>query len=197
VTKRIFDLFFSFFGLIILSPFFLIISSLIPIDSRGPILFKQSRVGYKGKLFNLLKFRTMVRDADNKPTRLTTKNDSRITRLGKILRKYKIDELPQLLNVLKGDMSIVGPRPELPEYVELFRDDYDEILKVKPGITDAASIKFRNESELLDDSENTEKTYVNQILPQKIELYQEYVKNRTLFSDLRLICLTIFHLTKK
>jgi len=139
----------------------------------------------------------MVKDAGKKGIKLTSSHDSRITKIGKILRKYKIDELPQLINVLKGEMSFVGPRPELPEYVELFRKDYDYILNVKPGITDFASIKFRDESKLLMNSKKAEKIYTKEILPQKIELYKKYIKERSFSLDIYLIFLTLFYLIKK
>lgn len=195
--KRIFDLFLSFIGLIILSPLFLIVSILIKLDSQGPILFKQVRVGHKWKHFYLYKFRTMVKDAEKKGIKLTSINDPRIIKIGRLLRKYKIDELPQLINVLKGEMSFVGPRPEVPEYVQLFRDSYDYILKVKPGITDFASIKFRNESNLIKNGEVAENIYINEILSQKIELYEKYAKERSFSLDLRLVFLTLFYLIKK
>ena len=146
IRKRIFDIFFSILGLILLSPLLLVVSIFIKIDSKGSIFFKQLRVGQGGKQFFTYKFRTMVQDAEKRGARLTSAKDSRITTAGKILRKYKIDELPQLINVLKGEMSFVGPRPELPEYVDLFREEYEIILRVKPGITDIASIKYLDES---------------------------------------------------
>lgn len=197
VSKRIFDFFFSTLGLILFSPLFIVIPILIKIDSRGPAIFKQLRVGQNGKLFYAYKFRSMIQNADKKGVRLTRADDLRITTVGKILRKYKIDELPQLINVLKGEMSFVGPRPELPEYVDLFREEYEIILRVKPGITDIASIKYLDESELMKDNDSAEQVYVNDILPQKIELYKRYVENRSLSLDLYLIILTLFSLGKK
>jgi len=196
-VKRIFDLFFSFSALFFLPPLFVVVSILIKFDSQGSIIFKQSRVGYKGKRFYLYKFRTMVKDAGKKGIKLTSSHDSRITKIGRLLRKYKIDEIPQLINVLKGEMSFVGPRPEVPEYVELFRKDYDYILNAKPGITDFASIKFRDESILIKNSENAEDIYIKEILPQKIELYKKYVKERSFLLDLYLILLTLFYIIKK
>ena len=197
IRKRIFDIFFSILGLILLSPLLLVVSIFIKIDSKGSIFFKQLRVGQGGKQFFTYKFRTMVQDAEKRGARLTSAKDSRITTAGKILRKYKIDELPQLINVLKGEMSFVGPRPELPEYVDLFREEYEIILRVKPGITDIASIKYLDESELMKDDDSAEKVYVNDILPQKIELYKRYVEKRSLSLDLYLIILTLFSLGKK
>ena len=139
----------------------------------------------------------MVKNAEKKGIKLTSMNDPRITRIGRMLRKHKIDEFPQLINVLKGEMSFVGPRPELPDYVALFKEDYEYILKVKPGITDSASIKFRNESELMKGGKEVENIYIKEILPQKIELYIKYVEERSFFSDIHLIFLTLFYLIKK
>jgi len=196
-VKRIFDLFFSLSGLIFLHPLFVVISILIKFDSQGPVFFKQLRVGYKGGRFYLYKFRTMAKDVRKKEIKLSSINDPRITKIGRLLRKYKIDELPQLINVLKGEMSFVGPRPELPDYVELFRIDYEYILNAKPGITDFASIKFRDESKLIKNSENAEDIYTKEILPQKIELYKKYIKERSFSLDIYLIFLTLFYLIKK
>ena len=197
IIKRIFDLFLSSIGLIILSPLFFFISILVKLDSKGPIFFKQVRIGYKWKKFYVCKFRTMIENAEKVGERLTSNNDIRITKIGRLLRKYKIDEFPQLINVFKGEMSFVGPRPELPEYVEVFRNDYDYILKVKPGITDFASIKFRDESKLINNSKNAENIYINEILPKKIKMYKKYVKNNSLKLDIYLIILTIFYIIKK
>ncbi len=197
VSKRIFDIFFSFIWLIILSPLFLLISFVIKLGSKGPVFFKQERIGHERKHFYLYKFRTMIKNAETTGIRLTSNNDPRITRIGRMLRKFKIDELPQLINVLKGQMSFVGPRPELPEYVELFKKDYDYILRVKPGITDFASIEFRAESTLLKSPKDAKNVYINEILPQKIELYKKYVRERSFLLDLRLILLTLLYLIKK
>ncbi len=139
----------------------------------------------------------MIKNAEEEGIKLTSSNDPRIIKIGKFLRKHKIDEFPQLINVFKGEMSFVGPRPELPEYVDLFKEDYNNILEVKPGLTDFASIKFRNESALIKNSKDAEKIYTNEILPQKIVLYKKYVKDRSFSLDLYLILLTLFHLIKK
>jgi len=139
----------------------------------------------------------MVKDAEKKGIKLTSSSDSRITKVGRFLRKYKIDEYPQLINILKGEMSFVGPRPEVPEYVELFRGDFDYILQMKPGITDFASIKYRNESNLIKNGHNAENIYINEILTQKIQLYKKYVKERSFSLDLKLIFFTLFYLIKK
>jgi len=197
LIKRIFDLIFSFIGLLILSPLFFVIPILIKSDSSGPIIFKQARVGLMGKRFLLYKFRTMVKDAEKKGIKLTSSSDSRITKVGRFLRKYKIDEYPQLINILKGEMSFVGPRPEVPEYVELFRGDFDYILQMKPGITDFASIKYRNESNLIKNGHNAENIYINEILTQKIQLYKKYIKERSFSLHLKLIFFTLFYLIKK
>jgi len=194
MSKRIFDLLFSVISLIILFPLFFFISILVKLDSRGPIFFKQVRIGYKWKKFYVYKFRTMIEDAEKAGERLTRNNDRRITKIGRLLRKYKIDEFPQLINVFKGEMSFVGPRPELPEYVEVFRNDYDYILKVKPGITDFASIKFQDESKLIENSEEAENIYLNKILPQKIKLYKKYVMEHSFLLDLYLISSTLLHI---
>jgi len=136
----------------------------------------------------------MIKEAEKTGKRLTSNNDTRITKIGRLLRKYKIDEFPQLINVFKGEMSFVGPRPELPEYVKLFRNDYNYILKVKPGITDFASIKFRDESKLIENSEEAENIYLNKILPQKIKLYKKYVREHSFLLDLYLISSTLLHI---
>lgn len=192
MTKRFFDIFFSTIGLIILSPLFLVVAVLIKFDSRGPVFFRQARVGINFREFNIYKFRTMVNNASNKGPQITVGGDSRITRVGKVLRRYKIDELPQLLNVLTGDMSLVGPRPEVKKYVELFRSDYENILRVRPGITDPASIMYSNEESMLSFSENWEDDYIRKILPQKIKLSSRYVcSNKNLLSEINIILKTI------
>lgn len=196
VFKRIFDIGASFFGLVILSPILLLIAIFIKIDSKGPIFFKQQRVGKNKKVFEIYKFRTMVTDADKIGKQITIGNDSRITNVGKFIRKCKLDELPQLLNVLRGEMSLVGPRPEVPRYVDLYDEYQIQILLVQPGITDYASIKFKNESELLGKSENPERVYIDEIMPAKIELNLLYIKNISLLEDLKLIFNTILAILK-
>lgn len=191
--KRAFDFIFSFIGLILLSPIFLIISLLIALSSKGGVFYKQTRVGKDNIDFKVYKFRSMIVDADKKGLLSIGKDgrDPRITKIGYILRKYKLDELPQLINVLKGDMSLVGPRPEVRKYVDLYDDNQKEILKVKPGITDIASITFRNENDLLSQNPNPERYYIQEIMPKKISLSLEYVKTRTLIKDIKLIFKTI------
>ena len=174
-----------------LSPFFVVVAILIKLDSRGPAFFKQNRVGRGFRPFLIYKFRTMVRDAPNKGGPITFGEDLRITRIGRFLRKIKIDELPQLINVLKGEMSIVGPRPEVRRYVELFREDYQQILTMRPGLTDLASLKYRNEAAILGSSHDPEEMYVKHILPEKISLGKEYVRRSSLIFDLTLIFKTL------
>ncbi|MCU9810322.1 sugar transferase [Paraclostridium sp. AKS81] len=194
--KRIFDIGASFFGLVILSPILLLIAIFIKIDSKGPVFFKQQRVGKNKKVFEIYKFRTMVTDAEKIGKQITIGNDSRITNVGKFIRKCKLDELPQLLNVLRGEMSLVGPRPEVPRYVDLYDEYQEQILLVKPGITDYASIEFRNENEILGGSINPEKTYISEVMPVKIDLNLKYIKKISLIEDIHLILKTISVLGK-
>lgn len=196
LIKRIFDFTVSLIGIVIISPILLVISILIKLDSKGPILFKQIRVGKNGKPFKIFKFRTMVVDAEKKGMQITVGSDSRITKSGLVLRKTKLDELPQLFNVLTGEMSFVGPRPEVPRYVEMYDENQKSILKVRPGITDLASIKYRNENDLLAKSLDPEATYINEIMPKKIELNIEYLKNMSVLYDLKLIIRTVLVVIK-
>lgn len=191
MRKRIFDLFFSIIGLMILMPLFFIISVWIKMDSSGPILFRQARIGRFGKPFRIFKFRTMIADAESRGPQITAGDDPRITRAGSFLRRYKLDELPQLLNVFIGDMSIVGPRPEVPRYVEMFHDQYKDLLAVKPGLTDYAAIEFRDEEKVLNQYANPEDGYIKEILPKKIELYQKYLLERNLKTDIKVVLLTL------
>lgn len=196
VFKRIFDIVASFCGLFILSPILLVIAILIKIDSKGPVFFKQQRVGKNKKVFKIYKFRTMVTDAEKIGKQITIGNDIRITNVGKIIRKCKLDELPQLINVLRGEMSLVGPRPEVPKYVELYDEYQEQILLVKPGITDYASVEFRNENETLGYSINPEKTYIEDVMPSKIDLNMKYIKNISLIEDFKIIIITVLALIK-
>jgi lipopolysaccharide/colanic/teichoic acid biosynthesis glycosyltransferase len=189
--KRLFDLLASLAGLLLLSPLLLIAALLIKLESKGPILFKQNRIGKGFRSFWIYKFRTMVHQQPGTGRSITVGDDPRITKVGRWLRKTKIDELPQLLNVLKGDMSLVGPRPELPQYVELFRTDYAEILRIRPGITDLASLKYHDEAALLEQFEDPEAEYCARILPDKISLAKEYVRRSSLLFDLGLIVKTL------
>lgn len=188
--KRLFDIVASFCGIVILFPLIVIVSILIKLTSKGPVLFKQVRVTKNGRLFKIYKFRTMRENSEG-DKQITVGNDSRITGVGHILRKTKLDELPQLFNVLKGEMSLVGPRPEVPKYVELYTEEQREILKVSAGITDYASIYFSNESELLGEAENPEEFYIKKIMPYKIELNKKYIKEIGIVTDIKLIILTI------
>ncbi len=188
MVKRLFDILFSAGALIVLTPLMLAVALWIKIDSPGPVLFRQTRVGRGGKLFNILKFRSMRVDAAARGPQLTVGDDPRITRAGAWLRKYKIDEFPQFINVVLGDMSLVGPRPEVPRYVSLYPAAVrDLVLSVRPGITDTASIAYRDESDILRGSADPERAYVEQVLPAKLELSQRYVRERSLAGDLAII----------
>jgi len=191
VIKRAFDLIASASGLLLVSPLFCLIAVLIKLNSQGPVFFRQERIGRHFRPFLIYKFRTMVADASGKGGPITIGDDPRITRVGRFLRGAKLDELPQLINVLKGDMSFVGPRPEVKKYVDLFAQDYAEILKVRPGITDLASLHFRDEATLLGHATNPEEEYVQRILPQKIRLGKEYLKRSSFSFDLSLILKTV------
>lgn len=196
IIKRIFDIVASLGGLIILSPMLIIVAICIKLDSKGPVFFKQKRVGKNKKIFEIYKFRTMVTDAEKLGKQITVGNDSRITRVGKFIRKCKLDELPQLINVVKGEMSLVGPRPEVPRYVELYDEYQEQILLVQPGITDYASIEYRNENDILGNSSNPEETYIEEIMPTKIELNMKYIRNISLIEDIKLILATILAILK-
>lgn len=189
--KRLFDFVFSLIGLLILSPVLIILSFCVVIDSRGGIFFKQVRVGKEGRDFFLFKFRTMFSNSDKKGLLTVGIRDSRITRIGYYLRKFKLDELPQLLNVLLGDMSLVGPRPEVRKYVELYNKEQLVVLSVKPGITDYASIEYANENELLGKSDNPNKLYIEEIMPAKLMLNMKYIANPGILTDIKIIFLTI------
>ena len=195
MLKRIFDITLSLFGLIILLPFMLIIAILIKIDSKGHVFFKQVRVTKNGKEFKIFKYRTM-RVGSDKYSQITVGKDDRITKIGSFLRKYKLDEIPQLINVLIGDMSLVGPRPEVPKYVALYTDEQKEILKVRAGITDYASIEFSNENDLLASEEDPEKAYIKKVMPKKIELNKKYISEISMLTDIKIILLTIKKILK-
>jgi lipopolysaccharide/colanic/teichoic acid biosynthesis glycosyltransferase len=189
--KRAFDVVAAGSCLAFLSPVFVLVALLIKLDSPGPVFFRQERVGRFFTSFFIWKFRTMVPDADKRGGLLTSSGDARITRVGKYLRKVKLDELPQLWNVLVGDMSLVGPRPEVQKFVSLFKHDYERILTVRPGITDLASLAYRNEEEILARSAEPEKLYIDTVLPVKLRLSLEYVERRGFWFDLCLIGRTI------
>lgn len=191
MIKRCFDIFASFIGLLLLSPFFIIIAIVIIVDSRGGVFYKQVRVGKNNQDFKLFKFRSMSTGSDKKGLLTVGGRDSRITRSGYFIRKYKLDELPQLLNVLFGDMSLVGPRPEVRKYVDMYNAEQMKVLSVKPGITDYASIEYSNENELLAKSSEPEKTYIEEIMPAKLLLNQKYIAEQGLLTDLKIIFKTI------
>ncbi len=195
MLKRIFDIILSLFGLIILLPFMLIIAIFIKLDSKGPVFFKQLRVTKNGREFKIFKYRTM-RVGSDKYSQITVGKDDRITKIGSFLRKYKLDEIPQLINVLIGDMSLVGPRPEVPKYVALYTDEQKEILKVRAGITDYASIEFSNENDLLASEEDPEKAYIKKVMPKKIELNKKYISEISMLTDIKIILLTIKKILK-
>jgi lipopolysaccharide/colanic/teichoic acid biosynthesis glycosyltransferase len=186
----------AFFGLFLLSPLLLLMAFWVKLDSKGPVFFRQERVGRYGVTFRIFKFRTMTAGTE-KNQQLTVGNDVRITRAGYFLRRYKIDELPQLINVLFGAMSLVGPRPEVPMYVKCYPAAVREIvLSVPPGITDWASIKYKAENSILGNSSNPEKTYIEEILPIKLKFYLDYVNKRTMLMDLKIIFTTIVAIFK-
>ena len=191
MIKRLFDIIFSFIGLIILLPILLIIAIGIKIDSKGAVFYRQTRVGRHNQDFKIFKFRTMFVGSDNKGLLTLGDNDNRVTKIGYYLRKYKLDELPQLINVFIGNMSFVGPRPEVRKYVDYYSEEDLQIFKIKPGITDYASIAFRNEAELLKAAADPEKLYVEDIMPKKIALNKKYINNNSLIADIKIIIKTI------
>ena len=194
---RCFDILVSFFGIVFLLPLLAITALVIRTRDGKPILFKQERVGKNGKIFKILKYRTMSVKQKENSSQITVGEDQRITKTGRTLRKLKIDELPQLFNVLKGEMSFVGPRPEVKKYVDLYDDLQKEILKIKPGITELASLKYYNESEILGASDDPEREYIEKIMPDKIMLNLQYIKKMGLFYNIGIILRTIFHRRKK
>jgi len=189
--KRCFDFILSLMGIMVLMPFFIVVAWGVRKDG-GPAFFRQQRVGRFGRLFYLYKFRSMVMDADKIGALVTTTHDPRITRIGHFLRKTKMDELPQLINVLTGDISLVGPRPEVPYYVAKWPDSCKEkILSVKPGITDYASLYYNDEQAVLAKSEDPEKTYLEEVMPHKLRMYEQYVKDQTFWLDIRILLATL------
>jgi lipopolysaccharide/colanic/teichoic acid biosynthesis glycosyltransferase len=189
--KRSFDIVFSFVGLIILLPLFIVVGLLIKLTSSGPVFYHQTRVGYKGKDFRLFKFRTMKVDADKNGLLTVGGRDPRVTSVGYYLRKFKIDELPQLINVLNGTMSFVGPRPEVRKYVDLYTEEQRKVLLLKPGITDYASLEYFSENDLLARSSDPEATYINEVMPAKLKLNLKYMNEVGLYTDVKLILRTI------
>jgi len=195
--KRIFDVIASGLGLIVLSPLFLILAIWIEMDSKGPVFYRQVRVGYKNKDFRIFKFRSMRVGADKGSLVTIGGHDPRVTKSGYFIRKFKFDELPQLINVFIGDMSLVGPRPEVRHYVDYWTPEQMHVLDVRPGITDPASIKFRNENELMEKADDPEKYYIEVIMQEKIKLYLEYVEKHSFMYDLGLIFKTFFVIVKE
>ena len=195
--KRLFDIVASGLGLIVLSPLFLVLAIWIKLDSKGPVFYRQVRVGYKNKDFRIFKFRSMGVGADKGSLVTIGGHDPRVTRSGYFIRKFKFDELPQLINVFVGDMSLVGPRPEVRHYVDYWTPEQMHVLDVRPGITDPASIKFRNENELMEKAEDPEKYYIEVIMQEKIKLYLEYVEKHSFFYDLGLIFKTFWVIVKE
>ncbi len=191
MLKRLFDILFSLVGIFFLLPIFIVFAILIVIDSRGGIFYKQVRVGKDMQDFKLLKFRTMYIDADKKGLLTVGQRDSRITKVGYTLRKYKVDELPQLFNVLLGDMSLVGPRPEVRKYVDMYNAEQQKVLSVKPGITDYASIEYVNENELLKNAIDPEQLYIDEIMPEKLRLNLKYIAENSFVNDIKIILNTL------
>lgn len=197
IAKRLFDLFFTIPGLLLLSPAFAIIAVWVMSDSPGPVFFRQERVGRHGRIFRIFKFRTMCRDAEAKGRQITVGEDPRITPSGRFLRKYKLDELPQLLNVVSGEMSLVGPRPEVPRYVALYPEDVrEQVLSVPPGITDYASIEYRDENAILGKAADPDRAYIEEVMPVKLAYYRRYVAERTVWVDFMLILRTFAALVR-
>lgn len=195
--KRFFDIIISLIVLLVGFPFGLLLALLIAVDSRGPVLYKQNRVGRNNTDFQLLKFRTMCTGADRGSLITVGEDDARITRIGAFLRKYKIDEFPQFINILKGEMSVVGPRPEVRKYVDLYTPEQLRVLSVRPGLTDYASIRYVNENALLAASADPEETYIHEIMPDKLSLNLKYVDERSLWVDCKIVMQTIVAIFKR
>lgn len=196
MSKRLFDIVSSAFATFLLAPIFVTIAFLIRIESRGNVIYRQKRIGKNNKEFYLYKFRTMVVDADKKGQLTVGMRDSRITRVGYFLRKFKLDEFPQLINVLNGEMSIVGPRPEVKKYVDLYNEKQKRVLNALPGLTDPASLAYINENEILGNAENPEEKYIQEVMPAKLELNLQYIDNQNLKTDLDLIFKTLKKIVK-
>jgi lipopolysaccharide/colanic/teichoic acid biosynthesis glycosyltransferase len=197
MTKRIFDLSVSVILLVLFAPFYLLIVLLIKLDSSGPVHYKALRVGKNGRLFKLFKFRTMKVNSSNSGPAITQKSDPRITRVGKVLREIKVDEIPQLWNVIRGDMSLVGPRPEDPRYVEKYDEEQRKVLLVKPGLSSPASIEYRHEEKLLStQADNLEDYYIRQVMPKKLKIDLDYVENQSLIRDVAICFKTAYTILK-
>lgn len=197
MIKRIFDFTISLIGIILLSPIFIIVALVVKLNSRGPVFYKGERVGLNDKIFKMYKFRTMIPDAEKKGGPSTPIDDSRLTSIGKLLKRYQFDELPQLFNVLKGEMSFVGPRPEVKIYIDkLSREKRDKILSAKPGMTDFASLWNFHEGDILKGSNDPERDYLEKIRPKKIELQLKYIEEKSFWLDIKLIFRTIIKIFK-
>ena len=191
ISKRIFDIISATLVLIFCSPLFIVVSIWIAIDSRGGVFYKQIRVGKNQKEFGLLKFRSMRPNAD-KSGQLTVGNDNRVTKVGRFIRRYKLDELPQLINIIKGEMSVVGPRTEVPKYVRMYSPEQLKVLSVLPGLTDYASLEYLDEQKILGEADDPEKKYIEEVMPAKLQLNLNYIADRNLIVDFKLIFKTIF-----
>lgn len=197
MVKRSFDIVVSFIGLVVISPLLLLIALLILLDDGFPVFYLQKRVGLHNKDFTIYKFRTMRAGADKKGLLTVGDKDPRVTRVGYYLRKYKLDELPQLFNVLLGDMSMVGPRPEVRKYVEMYSEEQKRVLNVKPGITDYASIAFISENEMLAQANNPEELYVKYVMPEKLRLNLAYIQRRSFYEDLKILIMTLIKIGRR
>jgi lipopolysaccharide/colanic/teichoic acid biosynthesis glycosyltransferase len=195
-AQRLFDLCLATLGLIVTAPLLLLIALLVRLSSKGPALFRQKRIGRFGEPFEILKFRTMVVDAEKQGMQLTVGRDARVTGIGRFLRDYKLDELPQLINVLKGEMSVIGPRPEVPRYVERYTEHQRRILSLRPGISSAASIDFHRENDILAASADPEQFYCEEVLPAKIRRDLDYARNATIWSDCLILFQTVFRILR-
>lgn len=197
IAKRIFDLFFAAVGLILLLPVFLILAAWIKLDSAGPVFFRQVRVGRFGVGFKIFKFRTMFVDSEKNGQLITVGSDLRITHAGSFIRRYKLDELPQLLNVVLGEMSLVGPRPEVPCYVEIYPEEIRKlVLSVRPGITDYASIEFKDENTILGRATDPVRAYIDEVIPSKLRYCERYVRDRSIWIDINIIIKTLIAIVK-
>ncbi len=196
-VKRVFDFFVSLIMTVFFLPIFLILALAIKLDSKGPVLFRQERVTTYGKVFRIYKFRTMVANAESLGTQVTVNNDMRVTRVGRVLRKYRLDETPQLFNILKGEMSFVGTRPEVPRYVDSYTDDMYATLLLPAGVTSLASIFYKDEERLLSESENANETYIEKILPEKMKYNLKYIESFSFWNDIKLMLMTVVAVIKK
>jgi lipopolysaccharide/colanic/teichoic acid biosynthesis glycosyltransferase len=195
--KRCLDLSLSVPSLFILSPVFLLSALMIKLETPGPVVFSHERMGKDRKPFRLYKFRTMVKDASKMGLSITSANDARITKVGRLLRTFKIDEMLQIINVVKGDMSVIGPRPEVKKYIDMFAEDYSDVLKIKPGMTDYALIAFRNEEDILSRFKNAEEGYINEVLPEKLKLYRKYINEMSFKTDIKIFFTTIWEVLRR